>query len=622
MCGFCGVIEEKLSQERMEKMIKSLKHRGPDAQAVKLYNENCCALAHARLSIIDLSKEANQPMDYHHLSIVFNGEIYNFGELKEELRGLGHFFTLNSDTEVILHAYEEWGTKCVDKFIGMFAFAILDKKENEIFLFRDRAGVKPLYYYFKDGLFMFSSELKAFYHHPCFEKKISLESVALYFKYHHIPSPYAIFENTKKLLPGHYLKYCISSHCIEISQYWNVLDFYCRPLNNIPYNDALLHLESILKSAFKYRMVADVPVGVFLSGGYDSCGVAAMLQAEMSSKLKTFTIGFTEGKNEAPDAKKIANYIGTDHTEYICSPEDAMNIIPDIPRYYDEPFDDSSAIPTILVSRLARQEVKVALSADGGDETFAGYSNIRRIEKLKSFIENTRFINSDWASKTAMFLCKGLNQFSDLREKGEAYSRLLNSEPYLKYSISVEGSSNMMESLFHKLLKIGYPPFMFLQDDRKFNDPVSVALAIDYMNYLPNDILTKVDRATMSVSLEGREPLLDHRILEFVASLPSTYKLYQGQSKRIYKDIVHKYIPKELMDRPKTGFGIPILHWLKKELRYLLEENINEKMESEFLNIPYVLKMKKLFLEDKLGHEERLIWRILEFQLWQQSIKK
>ena len=461
MCGFCGVVEDNLSMERMEKMIMSLKHRGPDSQEVNLYEDNHCSFAHARLSIIDLSKEANQPMDYHHFSIVFNGEIYNFSELKDELIRLGHTFALNSDTEVILHAYEQWGTKCVEKFIGMFAFAILDKNENEIILFRDRAGVKPLYYYFKDGLFMFASELKAFFHHPRFDKKISPKAVALYFKYHHIPAPFAIFENTNKLEPGHYLKYSISDNRIELFQYWNVLDYYCRPVNNMPYNDALLHLESILQSAFKYRMVADVPVGVFLSGGYDSCGVAAMLQAEMSSKLKTFTIGFTAGKNEAPDAKKIANYIGTDHTEYICSPEDAINIIPDIPRYFDEPFDDSSAIPTFLVSRLARQKVTVALSADGGDETFGGYSNIRKIHQLKSFIESSKYIHSDLAEKIAMFLCKGFNQFSDIREKGETFSRLFNTESFLKYSISVEGSGNMMESLFRKLLKTDYPPFMF-----------------------------------------------------------------------------------------------------------------------------------------------------------------
>ena len=616
MCGICGVIENIPSRDVLQKMVDALKHRGPNAQNVRVYNDNRCGLGHARLSIIDLSEQANQPMEYNHLSIVFNGEVYNFREIREELIALGHVFKLDSDTEVILHAFEQWGTKCVDRMIGMFAIAILDRKLNKLWLFRDRTGVKPLYYYENNGVFMFASELKSFYHHPQFERKLDKHAVALYFKYHHVPAPYAIFENTKKLMPGHYLNYDIEKNLIEIKQYWNVLDYYYRPVANIPYEEAKEQLEQILISAFKYRMVADVPVGIFLSGGYDSSAVTALLQKDMTEKLKTFTIGFSAGKNEAPEAREIAKYLGTDHTEYICNPEDAKQIIPEIPFYYDEPYDDSSAIPTILVSRLAKQKVTVALSADGGDETFAGYTNCAKIERLKGIIDFTKFFNSDIMANTAIWMCKGLNQYSDIREKGETFSRLFNTPSHYKYSMSVEGSSNMMESLYKKLVKLDYPPFMFLQDDRCFNDPVSIAMAMDYLNYLPNDILTKVDRATMSISLEGREPLLDHRIIEFVAPLPYTYKLYNGWTKRIFKEIVHKYIPRELMDRPKSGFSVPILEWLKTDLRYLLEGNLNPQMENEFLNIPYVMKMKKDFLANRLGHEERLIWRILEFQLW------
>ena len=622
MCGFCGVVEKRPERDILIQMVSAIKHRGPDAQQVRIYPENSCGMAHARLSIIDLSQAANQPMDYGPFSIVFNGEIYNFREIKAELTSLGHVFHLESDTEVILHSFAQWGKKCVEKMIGMFAFAILDSKENKLWIFRDRAGVKPLYYYQDASLFMFASELKCFYHHPGFHKVIDKNAVALYFKYHHVPTPYAIFEKTRKLPPGHYMIYDINSSSIIIEQYWNVLDYYCRPLSKLSYEEAKDELEDILNTSFKYRMVSDVPVGVFLSGGYDSCGVAALLQNGMTDKLKTFTIGFPIGRNEAPEANKIAKYLGTDHTEYICEPEDAKKIIPEIPYYYDEPFDDSSAIPTILVSRLAKKQVKVALSADGGDETFAGYTNSARIEKLKNIIGLTDFFHSNFASNTIHLLCSLLNQYSDLREKGETFAKLLSAEPYYKYSMCVEGSSNMMESLFRKLVNADYPPFIFLQDDRKFNDPMSVALALDYLNYLPNDILTKVDRATMSVSLEGREPLLDHRIIEFVASLPVSYKLYNGQGKRIYKDIVHKYIPRDLMDRPKSGFGVPILEWLKGDMRYLLEDTINEDMDSQFLNVPYVLKLKKLFLSDRLGHEERLIWRIIEFQLWYKTIKQ
>lgn len=616
MCGICGVIQKAPSEHVLIKMVKAIKHRGPDAQNVKVFLDNDCGFGHARLSIIDLSEAANQPMCYHQFVIVFNGEIYNFKEIKRELEALGHVFKLESDTEVILHAFEQWGDECVSKFIGMFAIAILDKEKNELTLFRDRTGIKPLYYYEKNNEFMFASELKSFYYHPHFERKLNQESVALYFKYHHIPAPYAIYENTWKLMPGHILKYYINMRQIEIKQYWNVLDYYSKPVSDITYEDAKEQLEILLKSAFKYRMVSDVPVGVFLSGGYDSSGVTALLQSDMTDKLKTFTIGFSSGKNEIPEARKIANYLGTDHTDYICTPDDAKKIIPEIPFCYDEPYDDSSSIPTILVSRLAKQNVTVALSADGGDETFAGYLKYGKLQRVKSIIDNTKKINSDYLEKTSLFLCKGINQFSNLREKGEAFSRTFSMPSYYRYSMSLESSGNMMKSLFNKISRMDYPPYMFLLDERKFNDPLSIDMAMDYLNYLPNDILTKVDRATMSVSLEGREPLLDHRIIEFVAPLPSSYKLYKGKSKCIYKDIVHKYIPSKLMDRPKSGFSVPILEWLKGDLRYLLDENINEKMEPEFFNIPYVLNMKKLFLANKLGHEERLMWRILEFQLW------
>ncbi len=616
MCGICGVVEKEPSKEILLKMVNAVRHRGPDAQNVKVYNKSECGFGHARLSIIDLSEKANQPMDYRHLSIVFNGEIYNFREIKKELETLGHIFELDSDTEMILHAYEQWGEECVNKFIGMFAFAVLDRNNSSITIFRDRTGIKPLFYFVKDDIFIFGSELKSFYEHPRFEKLIDSHSVALYFKYRHVPAPYAIFKNTYKLQPGHYLRYSIVNHNYCIKKYWDVLDHYNKPIVYIPYEDAKIEIEQILKSAFNYRMVADVPVGVFLSGGYDSCGVAAILQSEMTNKLKTFTIGFSAGKNEAPVAKRIADYLGTDHTEYICTPQEAKDIIPEIPFYYDEPYDDSSAIPTILVSRLAREQVTVALSADGGDEVFAGYSNCKRMEDLKRVINATSYFHTKAVSNVSKLFLHGLNQFSDIREKSEAFIRLFTAEPWYKYSIAAEGSGNMMESLFKKLMKVDYPPFMFLLDERKFNDPVSLVLAMDYLNYLPNDILTKVDRATMSVSLEGREPFLDHRIIEFVAPLPTSYKLYNGQSKRIYKDIVHKYIPQELMDRPKTGFGIPLEQWMKTDLRYLLEEYINPQMSSEFLNVPYVLKLKELFLSNKLKHEERLIWRILEFLMW------
>ncbi len=614
MCGIIGYIDKAPSVELGLQMAKALKHRGPDHQGAKLYAQNHCCLAHARLSIIDLRAAANQPMEYGNLAIVFNGEIYNFKEIKEELKRLGHQFMLDSDTEVILHAYEEWGTSCVNHFIGMFAFAILDQEANELILFRDRAGVKPLYYYEHENCFMFASELKALYPHPDFHKELDLEGVALYFKFGYIPTPLSIFKGVKKLPPGTYLKYSISTRTCEIFNYWNVLDYYTLPKLTLTYEEAKEQLETILKSACNYRMVSDVPVGVFLSGGYDSVGVTALLQNERTERLKTFTIGFPIGNNEAPIAKEIAHLLGTDHTEYICTPDDCKGIIPDLPYFYDEPFADNSAIPTILVSKLARRQVKVALSADAGDEIFAGYNSYTSLEKQLKYLKTV--VKSDLLSNLFMQISKITNPYSFLREKSECFAKLFKYEDYQRISVAFEGGGSLMQSLFSKIINLPYPSPSFLQDERLIKEPISIAQVIDYLNYLPNNILVKVDRATMSVSLEGREPLLDHRIIEFAAQLPEEYKYLDGNKKRIFKDIVNKYVPKEIMDRPKTGFSMPINNWLKDDLRFLVEDNLNDSMDKSFFNIRFISQLKELFYAGKLGHEEKTIWRLIEFQLW------
>lgn len=614
MCGIIGYIDKAPSVELGLQMAKALKHRGPDHQGAKLYAQNHCCLAHARLSIIDLRAAANQPMEYGNLAIVFNGEIYNFKEIKEELKRLGHQFMLDSDTEVILHAYEEWGTSCVNHFIGMFAFAILDQEANELILFRDRAGVKPLYYYEHENCFMFASELKALYPHPDFHKELDLEGVALYFKFGYIPTPLSIFKGVKKLPPGTYLKYSISTRTCEIFNYWNVLDYYTLPKLTLTYEEAKEQLETILKSACNYRMVSDVPVGVFLSGGYDSVGVTALLQNERTERLKTFTIGFPIGNNEAPIAKEIAHLLGTDHTEYICTPDDCKGIIPDLPYFYDEPFADNSAIPTILVSKLARRQVKVALSADAGDEIFAGYNSYTSLEKQLKYLKTV--VKSDLLSNLFMQISKITNPYSFLREKSECFAKLFKYEDYHRISVAFEGGGSLMQSLFSKIINLPYPSPSFLQDERLIKEPISIAQVIDYLNYLPNNILVKVDRATMSVSLEGREPLLDHRIIEFAAQLPEEYKYLDGNKKRIFKDIVNKYVPKEIMDRPKTGFSMPINNWLKDDLKFLVEDNLNDSMDKSFFNIRFISQLKELFYAGKLGHEEKTIWRLIEFQLW------
>ena len=621
MCGICGIIDKgTLSRDIGMKMVMQMKHRGPDCQEVKIYPEQECLLGHARLSIIDLSAGANQPLEYNQYVVVFNGEIYNFREIKKELAELGHQFSLDSDTEVIVHAFSQWGAKCVEKFIGMFAFAILDKEKQQITLARDRAGIKPLYYYEQNGCFLFASELKALYPHPKFEKDIDPKAIGLYLKYGYVPAPMSIFKNTYKLMPGHVMQYDIQKRDQTMTKYWDVMDYYKKPRLKVSYEEAKTELERILTSAFNYRMVADVPVGVFLSGGYDSALLTTLLQKERTEKLKTFTIGFdNKAWDETPAAKALAERLGTDHTEYICTQKDCKDIIPELPYYFDEPFADNSAVPTILVSRLARKDVKVALSADGGDETFAGYNRYGGLYSVRKILKLIGGIRNEKLSKLGCHINDFITEkYSFTHEKGEAFAKLLAIEPEYRVAMTAESGSfsTLSESIYHELTSLPYPDPLFMLDERDFDDPISVATAMDYVNYMADDILVKVDRATMSISLEGRDPLLDHRIIEYAAQLPIEYKFDHGNKKRIYKDILYQYVPKEMMERPKTGFMMPVEEWLRGDLKYLLEENLNDSLCNDYFQIENVKRIKSLFYEDKLKHENKIIWRILVFQLW------
>ena len=388
MCGIAGFIDYKkeTNKDTLTLMTDVLAHRGPDDKGYEVYTceKASVGLGHRRLSILDLSSLGHQPMEYGDWSIVFNGEIYNFGEIKIELQEKYSIdFKSHADTEVIIHAFDRWGIASVDKFNGMFAFVIFNKKTNEVYCVRDRAGVKPLYYYQSGELFLFSSELKSFHQHPKFEKSINPDVLGLYFQYGYIPSPYSIFEKVKKVSPGAYLYINLNNNTLEEKKYWDIVEVYNQPKLSINIEDAISETENLLKSAFKYRLISDVPVGIFLSGGYDSAAVAGLLQSEHSEKLKTFTIGFEDNAyDEAPFAKKVADYLGTEHHEYYCTEKDALEIIPTLSEIYDEPFADSSAIPTILVSKIAAKDVTVVLSADGGDEAFGGYT------RYTSYISN------------------------------------------------------------------------------------------------------------------------------------------------------------------------------------------------------------------------------------------
>lgn len=624
MCGIAGFIDLTLksTEAHLVDMSNSLIHRGPDGHGYYFDHsaKHAIGLGHRRLSIIDLNETGKQPMHFEELSITFNGEIYNYKEIRDELSSLGHSFVSSSDTEVILHAYGTWGIEAIHKFIGMFAFVLVDKKKKVAYFVRDRAGVKPLYYYMKEGLILFSSELKAFTKHPFFDKNISLDAVASYMQYGNVPCPYSIFENTFKLKPGHYLEIQLENLKVDEFCYWNVNDFYSLPKLEVSFEEAKKKTIALLESAFNYRMVADVPVGVFLSGGYDSSCVTAVL-SKTHKKLNTFTIGFNEkSRDEAPEAKKIADYLGTNHTELYCTEKELLDLIDELPYYYDEPFGDSSSIPTILVSRLAREHVTVVLSADGGDELFAGYYKYGDFFKVKAKIHKVPkrilklsggILSKIPAEKIPII--KHRYNFKNRYEKLKDILKDPTNESILN-SLNQQFTNKQVSDLFQS--KINHQS-IFFNGVCKDTSALSYLLAIDYQTYLNDDILQKVDRATMSVSLEGREPFIDHRIVEYVAQLPDSFKFHNGEKKWLLKEITHEFIPKELMERPKKGFAIPMAEWLQNELKDKVEEFINEKdiTKQAIFNWTTIKKIKDEFYLGKIEHDMK-IWYILMFQMW------
>lgn len=610
-------------------MACAVSHRGPDGQGV-YYRDTAGAtigLGHRRLSIIDLSTAANQPMHYEGLHVIFNGEIYNYGEIRNELIKKGHQFSTHSDTEVILHSWREWGEAAIQQWHGMFAIALYDEKKGELICIRDRAGAKPFNYYWKDGLFLFGSELKAMMQHPGFEKVINQNAVASFLQYNYIPQPHSIFENTFKLAAGYLLKLNLESKKISTEQYWNVYDFYNKPKLEIDFAEAMIETEKVLERSFQYRMVADVPVGVFLSGGFDSTCVAALLQKNATEKIKTFTIGMTDKQlDEAPFAKQIAQHLGTDHTEYYCTSNEALDIIQELPFYYDEPFADPSAIPTILVSRMAKQKVTVALSADAGDEIFAGYN---RYDYISRYGQKIAGIPKPVRKLSAMAMDKiSSNHIPFLRGRRNFHSRY----DKLKNLLNNPSSSELLKSLtqvftgneINQLFNGGITALPSLHSSTElkdeFYDPLSYMMAVDYQTYMVDDILQKVDRAAMSVSLEGREPFLDQDIIEWAAQLPSQYKYFKGQKKYILKQIVFKYISKEMMERPKMGFAIPIEKWLTNELRPLVEEYLSPSMINKH-RLFKAAEVEKLCLDFYSGRKEKYLklWHMLMFQMWYQK---
>lgn len=626
MCGIAGLVDFSGHSDlnALKKMTDVLFHRGPDDGGYYFegFERADVGLGHRRLSILDLSNHGHQPMAFDHLTMVYNGEVYNFKEIRTDLEKLGFSFDSNSDTEVILKAYHQWGVEAVHRFNGMFAMAIFDSLKQTLTLIRDRAGVKPLYWYQKDGLFMFASELKSFHEHPAFQKELNHDGLTLFLQYGYIPQPHTIFNHTHKLQAGHILELSTENAQLNIQKYWDVIDCYNQPKLAISEQEALDETERLLKSACEYRMVSDVPVGMFLSGGYDSSAVTALLQSERSEKLKTFSIGFHEEKfNEAHHAKKVAEHLGTDHTEYYCTQKDALEILPSLSEIWDEPFADNSVIPTTLVSRLAREQVTVSLSADGGDEVFGGYDK---------YIQSAHYHQLFDKIPGRSLLAKYLAHVSPEKTGLDFVIRNFSGKYHRTLSIMSANSQNQAMQNFQKIfsdseipkvlkdysvqLKTDFDDFVLLNLDLS---DLEKMMAIDFKTYQLDDILTKVDRATMSVSLEGREPLLDYRLIEFVARLDPTLKIKNGNKKYLLKKITHKYLPDTIMDRPKMGFSVPIVDWFRWELSVYFDEYLSPSFlkQQGLFKVEALISMKDKYLAGDAFFIGKL-WTILVFQMW------
>lgn len=636
MCGIAGFIDfsGKSDQRVLKNMTDAIVHRGPDGEGqwtwssdefrVQSADNVSIGLGHRRLAIIDLSPGGAQPMHRENLHITFNGEIYNFQEIKDELIGLGHTFQSHSDTEVILEAYRAWGISCLQRFIGMFAFTLFDEEKQEVYLVRDRAGVKPLFVYHKNDLLLFGSELKSFLAHPGFEKNLDLNTVAAFIQFGHVPTPHCIYKDCFKVKPGTYLKVNLSNKELEEHTYWSSSACYDKPKLNLSEAEAKEQTKSLLKSAFDYRMVSDVPVGVFLSGGYDSTGVTALLAESNPNQLKTYTISVPDiGLNEAAYAKETAQILGTKHQELECSYQEALDLIPTLPHFYDEPFADSSAIPSMLLSKWVKNEVTVALSADGGDELFAGYNRYDYLMKfgnglnyIPSFLRKTLAYGMDKIPATSIPVLKDKYNFPNRYEKTKEILKNPSAEAIM-LQLSRQYDDVQIQDLFLRPVK-SLPNLYSAADlNSEYFTALSTMQAIDYRTYLVDDILQKVDRATMSASLEGREPFLDHRILEFVAQLPDELKYKKGIKKYLLREIVHDYIPQEKMNRPKMGFAIPIENWMMNELRPIVEECFSlEFIKQQGIFNPIACKkLKDAFMGGKMEYGFK-VWYFVSFQLW------
>jgi len=621
MCGIAGFVDLwdatsiRSAEERavsLDRMCRIIRHRGPDDQGVML--KPGVALGMRRLAIIDLVT-GHQPISGEDgsVTIVFNGEIYNFQETKPKLEARGHTFKTHSDTEAIVHAYEEYGPACLKELRGMFAFAIWDDKAQSLFVARDRAGKKPLYYTTtSSGTFVFGSELKTLLEHPDVERELNPLALDAYFTLGYVPDPLSIFRNIHKLPPGHYLTF--TKGRVDVQQYWD-FDFREEPKRSEA--DYVAELRDLLDESVRLRLISDVPLGAFLSGGIDSSTVVGLMARHMGQPVKTFSIGFHEDSyNELEYARLTAKKFGTDHHEFFVTP-DICAIVDELVWHFDEPFADSSAIPTYMVSKLARDYVTVILSGDGGDELFGGYTRYVVERKRGGFERLPKPLREG--------LMRPLSERLPHATWGRNYLHNVSLDPIARYldSVSVFTSLNRKAlytpDFFQKLGQGGYAGNLFreLADQVKTDEPLDRLLYVDSKTYLPGDILTKVDRMSMAVSLEARAPLLDHKLIDFVTGVPASLKLAGFQTKHLLKEAVKDLIPAEILHRPKQGFGVPIQEWINQQLRSRIRDTLRDARTRQrgYINSNY---LDVLLDEHERGRRDHSmgLWSLLMLELW------
>jgi asparagine synthase (glutamine-hydrolysing) len=614
MCGISGFFDQdgQWGREELEKMNGSMAHRGPDAAGVFLHGP--AGLAHRRLSIIDLSAAANQPMVSHcgRYTMVYNGEIYNFREILQDIQKADPSFKprTTSDTEVALQAFVLWGTGFLSRLNGMFVMAIYDQREECLFLFRDRMGIKPVYYYESNGRFMFASELKALTALPALAGKLSVdpEAVTRFLHLGYIPAPWSIYREIRKLPAGTIAK--VNRKGFSMERWWSPAQMVRQDVISHS-EEALQQLEELLESAVRYRLIADVPYGTFLSGGIDSSLVTALAQKVSTSPLNTFTVGFPGTSfNEAHYARDIATHLGTNHHEMFLTEQETLEWLPTFFDTYDEPFADSSGIPSLLIAHFARKHVTMTLSGDGGDELFLGYGSYRWAQRLSR-------LQPSWMRSLAS---GALNLGSHRMQRAAKVFGYENPQSRSSHIFSQEQYCFSRKEI--RKLFTGAAPEIALQEQYhglgRTLTPAEQQALFDMHYYLPDDLLVKVDRATMAASLETRVPLLDYRVTEFALNLDPMLKWQQGQTKWLLKELLKKHVPEKLFDRPKKGFAIPLNHWLQTDLKFLAEENLSAEAirMTGLLDPVQVQKLLKGYYSEKKQYLYQRVWLLIVLQQW------